>query len=62
MRKNFPMLFLAVSLKTNEDEIYPLLFGGSAVTIVVDACVDDAASGTCECMRQVESIYFDEFL
>ena len=51
MRKNLPMLFLAVLLKTNEDEIYPLLVGGSTVTIVVDACVDDAASGTCECMN-----------
>ena len=49
--KNLLMLVLAVSLKTNEDEIYPPLLGGSAVTIVVDACVDDAASETCECMN-----------
>ena len=45
MRKNLLMLVLAVSLKTNEDEIYPPLLGGSTVTIVVDACVDDAARG-----------------
>ena len=51
MRKNLLKLALVVSFKTNEDEIYPPLLGGSTVTIVVDACVDDAASGTCECMN-----------
>ena len=49
MMKTFPTLAFAFSLVANEDEIYPLLLGGSTVTMAVDACVDDATSGnTCE--------------
>ena len=38
-RKIFNPLALAVSFGANEDEMYPPLLGGSAVTMLVEACV-----------------------
>ena len=48
MRKTFPMLAFEFSFVANEDEIYPLLLGGSTVTMVVEACVDAASGSTCD--------------
>ena len=48
MRKTFLLLAFAFLFVANEDEIYPPLLGGSAVTIVLKPCVDDGSGSTCE--------------
>ena len=48
MRKTFPTLVFAFLFVANEDEIYPLLVGGSVLVMVVEACVDAASGSTCE--------------